>query len=171
MEELKIIDHYEQKIAAYDMMLNTFLFDAQTIACKDGSDNRLKMLDIFMEDYYQLKNNDEVYEILSNLKDAQLDLEQQRRIQLLLKEFNKMKAIPKELYLKITSTAAKAQTIWEQAKANDDYALFAPYLKEMITLDIEACKYRDPKKDCYDILLSDYEEGMDQRQYDAFLLP
>lgn len=168
MEELKIIDHYEQKLAAYDMMLNTFLFDAQTIACKDGNDNRLKMLDIFMEDYYQLKNNDEVYEILSNLKDAQLDLEQQRRIQLLLKEFNKMKAIPKELYLKITSTAAKAQTIWEQAKANDDYALFAPYLKEMITLDIEACKYRDPKKDCYDILLSDYEEGMDQRQYDAF---
>lgn len=168
MEQLEIINRYEQKVAAYDMMFSTFLFDSQTIACKDGIDHRLKMMDIFMEDYYQLKNNDEVYEMLLKLKDAQLGHDQQRKIQLLLKEFNKMKAIPKELYLKITSTAAKAQTIWEQAKANDDYALFAPYLKEMINLDIEACKYRDPQASCYDILLDDYEEGMDQKQYDAF---
>ena len=168
MKELTIIDCYEQKIAAYDMMINTFMFDAQTIAGKAGSDHRLKMLDIFMEDYYHLKNNDEVYEVLLKLKHAKLDHEQRRKVQQLLKEFNKIRAIPKELYLKISSTAIKAQTIWEQAKESDNYALFAPYLKELIILDIEACKYRDPQKSCYDILLDDYEEGMDQKQYDEF---
>ena len=28
--------------------------------------------------------------------------------------------------------------------------------------------YRDPQKDAYDLLLGDYEEGMDQKQYDEF---
>lgn len=168
MEELKIIENYEEKIAAYDLMLNTLMFDTETIACKDGKEHRLEAIEILMEDYYNLKNDDKVYDALKKLEKCDLAYDQKRKVKLLLKEFNKLKSIPKDLYLKIQSVANKSQMVWEKAKENNDYSLFAPYLKELIKLDIEACKYRNKDLDCYDLLLDDHEEGMNQEKYDIF---
>ena len=68
--------------------------------------------------------------------------------------------IPQDLLAGRAALSAEAQNIWAEARKKNDYALFAPYLKQMLAYAqqmAEAIGYSDHP---YDALLVQYEPGM-----------
>lgn len=78
-------------------------------------------------------------------------------IRQLKRDFEKRVKLPQTLVEELTRTASLAQHAWQEARENDDFASFAPFLKKTFELkraQAEALGY----KDCpYDALLDDFE--------------
>ena len=114
-----------------------------------------------------IRNDESIYEALLRLKDNE-DKYLNRKGKLKLKEFEDLKKIPYDVYLKYSSLRNKAQLVWEKAKNKNDYALFEPYLIELINMTKEVCHYRNPDINAYELMLNDFEEGMNIKKYDEF---
>lgn len=168
MQDLEIINEYEDRLRAYNLAFNTIYFDHETIAPKGGNDYRFKCLDILMEEFYKVKTDEKVYEALLRLEKEELDEINKRRVKLLLKSFDELKKIPSDLYLKFSSLRTKSQTIWEEAKKTNNYKLYEPYLIELIKMSKQVYRYKNPDVEVYDQMLDDYEEGMNMELYDQF---
>jgi carboxypeptidase Taq len=55
---------------------------------------------------------------------------------------------------------ARALEAWKRARADDDFARFAPHLREIVDLSREQAEAMDYDGDRYDALLDEYEPGM-----------
>lgn len=55
---------------------------------------------------------------------------------------------------------------WQEAKRASDYSIFAPHLEKMIEMTKQQCAFTHPGEDVYDVLLNQYEEGMNSASID-----
>ena len=67
--------------------------------------------------------------------------------------------VPADLAAKIARTTSQAQGIWADARAENDYATFAPTLAEVIALKREEGDALAAGGNVYDAMLQDYEPG------------
>ena len=67
--------------------------------------------------------------------------------------------VPAELATALARQTSLGQGIWAKARAEDDFAAFAPVLSEMIRLKREEAACLASGGDLYDALLDDYEPG------------
>ena len=74
----------------------------------------------------------------------------------------KSERIPKEFLKKYNEICSKANKVWEQAKENNDYEMYKPYLREVIELTKEYYGYYEPNMNLYDAMLNVHERGMNQ---------
>ena len=70
--------------------------------------------------------------------------------------------------MEYTGLRNDAMTVWEEAKNNNDFASFAPYLDKLVSFNRKFAGYYNPDMDPYDALLNEYEEGMTTEILDAF---
>ncbi|MEM9582010.1 MAG: carboxypeptidase M32 [Pseudomonadota bacterium] len=81
-------------------------------------------------------------------------------LRLIKRSHERSKKIPADLATAIARHTSKGQGIWAAARAADDFASFAPVLKEMIDLKRQEAACLAGGGDLYDALLDDYEPGM-----------
>ena len=62
----------------------------------------------------------------------------------------------------------EAETVWEKAKNENDFAAFAPYLEKIVQFNRRFAGYYNAEMKPYDALLNEYEEGLDMQTLDAF---
>ncbi|KZX98269.1 MULTISPECIES: carboxypeptidase M32 [unclassified Sulfitobacter] len=67
--------------------------------------------------------------------------------------------VPGELSSRIARVTSRAQGLWAEARATDDFAAFAPVLEEVIALKREEGQALAAGGDVYDAMLDDYEPG------------
>lgn len=67
--------------------------------------------------------------------------------------------VPAQLAARIARVTSQAQGIWAEARAEDDFAAFAPTLTEVIALKREEGQALAMGGDAYDAMLQDYEPG------------
>src|SRR5258705_5481608 len=74
--------------------------------------------------------------------------------------FDKERRMPRRLVEEWARVTAVAQQTWVQARQNDDYASFAPWLDRIFALARESADAVGYEGVRYDALLDDYEPGM-----------
>lgn len=74
--------------------------------------------------------------------------------------FDKQIKIPGEFVARMARTTAKANSLWLKARAQSNFAAFAPVLGELIELNREQAEYLGYKEHPYDALLDLYEPGI-----------
>lgn len=77
----------------------------------------------------------------------------------LKRQYERRVKLPQSLVEELARTASLGQHAWEQARAKDDYGIFAPLLARMFALkraEADALGYQASR---YDALLDDYEPG------------
>lgn len=92
------------------------------------------------------------------------------QLRLIRRSYARNTKVPERLARALASTTSRAQGIWAEARAADDYAAFAPTLSEVIALRREeaACLAEsDTPTALYDALLQDYEPGTSSQQITA----
>ena len=122
---------------------------------------------------YDKQTDKALGEMLGTLKDApggQLNEVQKAVIRDELKNYIKNTALPKELVQRIAQLETDAYNAWVDARQGADFSKFAPFLQQWVDISKEKAKLIDPTRNCYDVLLQDFEKGMTSARLDEIFV-
>ena len=165
------------KLNELDLKLSSVFFtqslmewDSETIASKDGVEQRSLVAGEISKIYFNEFINENVDELLKELNENMdcLDEITKAKLELYTKKFNNISKIPVKEYGDYQALITKSYSAWENARENNDYGLFAPYLKEIIEYQKKFVKLRGSKLKTYDSLLDEFEPGIDMERLDVF---
>lgn len=145
-------------------------WDAQTGAPKSGMEPRAEALGYMSELYYGIMAAKESGEQLAalELKKDQLNELQLAMLKKFKREYDSVTKIPENEYIEFTMLVSKASNVWEDAKKDSDFALFAPYLEQIVDFIRKFADYRGYTDHPYNTFLDDYEPGMTVAKLDVF---
>lgn len=161
----------QKKMAAYGHAMGLLYYDSVTTAPSKSAEALGATLGILSEESYKLSVNDELKALLKDLVAAkeELDPQTRREAERMLEEQEKMARIPMEEYVAYQLVQNEAGYVWHQAKNANDYAMFAPHLAKLIEYQKKLAKWYKPDADkLYDVLLNEYEKGLNMEVLDAY---
>ena len=85
-------------------------------------------------------------------------------VRVLAREIRIARALPEELVAELAKTTSMATTVWSEAKKNNNFEAFKPYLEKIVELTRKKAEYLGYKEHPYDALLDKYEEGWTTRE-------
>lgn len=154
---------YVKKIGAYQEALGVLYWDMRTGAPKKGIDQRSEVVGVLATDVFNLSTSDDLKELLDQME-LELDSvnEVSKRVfEEVKKEYNLSKKIPADEYKKFVILQSKSESVWEEAKNNNDWSMFQPYLTEMVATLRSFVEYWGvTDNNPYNVLLDQYEPGM-----------
>ena len=170
-ELLSKYQHIVKKIKANDFIFYLISWDSQTEAPVGCFEERAKQMEFLSGEHYRFLTSEDTVNTIDQLysKRDELDEVLKHEITELKKSNDKTKKIPIDEYTELTSVLAVSENIWAQAKENNDFSLFAPYLKKIIELQKKYIKHLETENlKGYNVLLDEYEPGMTVEKYDEF---
>ena len=81
------------------------------------------------------------------------------QLRLIAHRYAKLTRVPADLTRQMASLTSRSQSQWAAARADDDFAAFAPTLEEVVRLKREEGAALADGGDVYDALIDDYEPG------------
>ncbi len=170
MELFKRFKAMQKHQKAYQYVLTIAGWDSNTEAPKKCFPYRADMLGVISGELFSLSTSSKYQDVVNQLLEKQQELSPRDRLEVMeaKKTLDKIVNIPKDEYVEYTKLINLSQRAWEDAKANDDYEAFKPYLEKIIAAKKRHVAYRTDRADKYNVLLDDFEEGMDMEKYDAF---
>ncbi|MFC4358199.1 carboxypeptidase M32 [Halobium salinum] len=151
--------------AAYDELTDRFArvsnlaqgalvlsWDQQTMMPEGGSPARGKQLSALFASRHDHLTDERTGELLSTLESSELDDERTAVVREIRREYDHAVDVPSELVEELTEAQTASQRTWQDAKAEDDFASFAPTLEELRELHVERAEHIDPGKAPYEVM-------------------
>lgn len=162
--KLEKLRKYQKEIFDLQHCINVIGWDLRISTPRDEKEEVVALISGLEDKLFKLQTNND-YEIL--LKGAiesdefkELSLSEQRYINNLLKNYYKKVNVPNDFYIEYTEFLHKSTIVWEEAKKNNDYNIFKPYLEKVIELTKKYYSYINFDGDLYDVMLNEYEAGL-----------
>lgn len=167
---LEKLQSFLQKMEQYNRVITLLYWDMETTTPKNGFEGQTEALTYFSTEEFRLSTSEELSLLLDRLSEeqeyAQLDEQWKFIVKRMKKDVDKRKKIPEDLYAGFVREQAQAGNAWQEAKKSSDFSIFAPHLEKLIEMTKEMTAYTDPGKEIYDVLLDNYEEGMNSEIID-----
>lgn len=161
---------YLKQILHYEEALSLMYWDLRTGAPKKGVPLRAEAIGTLSEEVFSRNTSPQMEEYLNQLTDAAvyttLDPVMQATVREVKKQFDRTKKIPIDRYKEYVMLTSQAESVWEDAKHTNNFALFRPYLEKIVAMNIEFAGYWGYQDNRYDTLLDQYEPGMTVKQLD-----
>ncbi|MFC6904853.1 carboxypeptidase M32 [Halalkalicoccus tibetensis] len=135
----------------------------------DGIEARSQQLSTLSAVIHEEFTDEEMGEYLDELDAADLDAEQEAVVREIRRQYERKTRVPTELVEEISRTTSEALPEWKEAKAEDDFSIFAPILGELIELKKEYAHHIDPDADPYAVLFADYEPYIELEKAEEML--
>jgi carboxypeptidase Taq len=139
-------------------------WDQRTKMPPAGAPVRAEQLGTLMRIAHERFASDEIGRLLDDLREfeeaADPDSEEASLIRVTRRDYEKLRQVPPDLRAEMTRAGSMAQSVWERARRESDFASFLPYLERNIELRREYVACFEPAEEDYDHLLDDYEPGM-----------
>lgn len=169
-ETFEKLKAYLDKMQQHNQVVTLLYWDMRTGAPKLGFEGHTKALTYFSTEHFAMATSEELEQMLTQLSAPeefdQLDDQWKFVVKRMKRSMDKDKRIPKDFYEEFVKAQAESGNAWEEAKNASDFSIFAPHLEKMIAMTKEMAGYTDPGKEVYDVLLDQYEEGMDSETID-----
>ncbi|MBK8984727.1 MAG: carboxypeptidase M32 [Chloroflexi bacterium] len=111
-----------------------------------------------------LSTSDEMGELIENAaaecQDAPYDSIEASLIRLLRRTYEDGRKLPPEFVTRSSQVSGQAHAAWVQARANNQFATFQPWLEQVVELCQEMAELYGYEDEKYDALLDKYEFGM-----------
>ena len=120
---------------------------------------------------YDLFTSDEFVNLVENLNKEKENLSEieKKEIDLSMEDIERMKKIPADEYEAYAKLTSINQSIWEEAKSKNDFSIVKANLEKIFNYNKKFAEYRRKnERNLYDVLLNDYEKGMDTEKLDIF---
>jgi len=154
---------------AIQAALTLFSFDSDTYAPNGAFEMTTSLVGTLSEEAFNIINSDYVKALVNACMHEPLSELQLKIVKLVAKEHERLACFSKEEYSQYQTLLKKSQMAWLKAKQENDYESFAPYLNDVILMQKQIASRRQKEgQSLYDVLLGDYEEGMTEKEYDAF---
>src|SRR5581483_1722650 len=161
------LDELHQRLAiATDLAkVQMLLFwDQRTMMPPAGATGRADQLATITRLLHERWTDERLGELLDELgpygESLDYDSDDAALIRFAAREHDKARRVPPALRAEMTRAASLALPVWEQARRESDWALFAPCLEHNLDLRREYVACFDGLEEPYDALLDEYEPGM-----------
>jgi carboxypeptidase Taq len=138
-------------------------WDERTYMPRQGSVHRAEQLALLARMGHEMFTAPQIGELLERVEGtavvADSEGEAAANVREIRREFDRAVKLPKELVEEIARVTTRAQQVWQEARARNDFAAFQPWLEKVVRLlrdKAEAIGYRQTP---YDALLDEYEPG------------
>jgi carboxypeptidase Taq len=152
----ELLSRYE-RISSLQSAQGVLSWDQQVTMPEGGTPARSKELSTLSSLGHELLTDNETADLLDAAEAAALDDEQAAVVREIRRDYERADAVPQSLVEEISETSTEALGAWEEAKADDDFGTFAPYLEELVELRREEAAAIDDDRDPYAVLFEDYE--------------
>ncbi|MEJ2747684.1 MAG: carboxypeptidase M32 [Anaerolineae bacterium] len=120
---------------------------------------------------HQLFVTDEMGELIeaaaAELNGAPYDSNEASLIRHLRRSYEDERKLPEEFVIRATEVSGQAHGYWVKARANNDFAVFQPWLEQIIGLCQEQAELYGYEDEKYDALLDKYERDMKTAEVQA----
>lgn len=143
-------------------------WDQETGAPPLSMQERSEQSELLSSLYYQKATAEGVKEAVSSLcEDDGTCLEDKALIRRWKKYYRTEAMLPETLVSRYAREVSMGQSLWEEAKAKNDYRIFQPQLETLVSLAREKAAIIGKGEKPYDALLDLYEDGMTVRKLDS----
>ena len=169
-EAVETLAEYSRTMHAYNHAMSALYLDAGTVAPKNTTAGRNVTMEVLSRVTFELSTDPKRGELIAYLEANadELDASTRRQVEVARKSFDQMSRIPAEEYVAYSVLLNEAQDVWEKAKNDSDFALFAPYLEKIVDFNRKFAGYYNPELAPYDALLNEFEEGLTMETLDGF---
>src|SRR5690242_10551356 len=143
-------------------------WDAEIMMPRRGVENRGQQMAIIAGLAHERATDPRRAELLTEVEGSALvsdpDSAEAVNVRELRRDYDRSTRLPKKLVEEMARTSAMSAQAWSEARDNNDFPSFAPWLEKTFALSREkadALGYDDVR---YDALLEDYEPGMTTAQ-------
>ncbi|THF74635.1 carboxypeptidase M32 [Cohnella fermenti] len=168
--ELERFRELTRQIKQYEEILATIYWDMRTGAPRKGIELRSEAYGTLSAETFRLSTSPEMGDLLERLTQpdvlAALGAVDRKQAEEFHKDYERNRKLPPELYREYVVLTSQAESAWEEAKANNDYPGFAPYLEKIIEYNRKFIELWGIKGSPYDTLLDMYEPGMTTSELD-----
>ncbi|SFA43805.1 carboxypeptidase Taq [Parageobacillus thermantarcticus] len=155
---------YVKKMMSYNEAIQLMYWDLRTGAPKKGVEQRSEVIGVLSQEVFKMSTSEEMAAFIAELspKNAYEQLSEITRYTLdeCKKEYERNKKIPADEYKEYVVLQSKAESVWEEAKATADFAMFRPYLEKLVEFNKRFIEYWGYEGNPYNTLLDLYEPGM-----------
>ena len=170
MKELDELIEYRKRIEEKQYISKILDWDL-SINAPNGTKNYL--IDVLAQasnDVFNLLTNpsdgkliDGVY---NNKEFDKLDDRVKKAILFLKERYMFLSRVPEKFNKEYTKARNISNQVWEQAKKENDFNKFLPYLKEVMNMTKEYYRYMTDEDDLYNFMVNQYSRGMDTKTID-----
>lgn len=163
--------NYVKDIEVYNNACTVLSWDMETTTPQNGIDTIVNTMGILSTKAFEMSTSEKMEQMLNGLmseeESEKLDELQKAVVKEMKRSFDENKNVPVDFYTEYSMHIAKAQNVWQNAKRNNDYESFKPYLEKNIEMTKKLYNYmKGEGKGNYDSMLDDYERGMNMEVID-----
>lgn len=155
---------YQKEIFNLQHTLNIIDWDLRISTPENEVDSVISLIAELESKLFKLKTTKKYGNILEcvikSSEFKKLSCNEARYVNALYKDYQKIVKVPKDFYVKYVKLIHKSTSVWEEAKEQNDYDIFKPYLKKIIEYTKKYYGFLNNGEDLYDTLLNSYEEGL-----------
>jgi carboxypeptidase Taq len=161
------VSHLRERMAELEDLRNAsalLSWDQQTMMPPGGAAQRAESLATLSRLRHELFISDAtgrlIDEAQASLDGAAEDSDDRCLVRFVSRRWNKSRRVPAKLASDLARAFSLGQTAWTEARRDDDFAAFIPYLKHNLELTRRYVDCFDQFDCAYDALLDDYEPDM-----------
>jgi len=148
-------------------------WDQQTYMPPKGSYVRGRQLSTLHGISHDMFVSDEMGKLLNKLKEnseySKLDENDKAIVDRTIEDYDKARKVPTKLVMEISQASSEAFSVWEKARKDSDFKMYAPHLKKMVDYGKQLADIYGYEKSPYDALLDNFEKGLTTAQLNPLL--
>ena len=170
-EAKELLTTTEERLAHLGQIGALLHFDRSTRMPRAGMEHRARSMSIVASEVHEVLTQTKLARALRILAEEKLSKKDARRVERFTRLTSRARKIPPKHVRTMAEVTARAEHEWEEAKRSSDFSRFEPYLTELVSLKKQEARYVDARKNPYDVLIDDFEEGMTQERIAASFDP
>ncbi len=143
-------------------------WDQETYMPRGGVQGRAEQLSTLLKLSHVRLTSVEVGRLLDDLEDeladAPFDSDEASIVRVTRRDYDQARKLPPELVAEAAHAGSVARPVWEKARHDADFSVFAPYLEKNVELNRRIADALGYEERPYDALLDRSEPGMTTRQ-------
>jgi len=158
---------HQRETQALSQVMGRLGWDQETMMPRGAAPQRAEEMAALEGVLHGRRTDPRVAEWLDAIDEAALDEVGRAQIRHIQRAYDRASKVPATLAARIARVTSEAQGIWAEARAQDDFAAFAPTLTEVLALKREEGQALAASGDVYDAMLQDYEPGTTGAELEA----
>ncbi|MEL7150917.1 MAG: carboxypeptidase M32 [Pseudomonadota bacterium] len=156
---------FQRETEALGQVMGRLGWDQETVMPAGAAEQRAEEMAALDGVLHQRRTDPRIGDWLETVEPE--DAVAERQIYKIRRKYERTQRVPADLSAALARTTSLAHRVWAEARATNDFALFAPKLTEVLNLAREKASALADGGNLYDALAEDYEPGATEADLSA----
>lgn len=167
VNDMKELLEYLNRIGELNYLTTILRWEMDTIAPSKSFDYLINISTKIDLESFKLYTSEELINLINKIDINALNELDRIYINDLKEDYERFKRVPKDFYEEFSKLKNNSLNSWVQAKKENNYSIYKPYLIKIIKMTKEFYRYMYPNSsNLYDEMLSTYEKGINTKLVD-----